>query len=266
MSAVNDKLLEGRVRDLLSAADSGRLAVSKYLTSREQYEASELIRARGVSDRTVFFGGYGDAERKKLFCLPEYASGFDKNGEDVLRGYFSDELSAHTVALKIAGSEYRTLKHSDYLGAILNLGCERDSIGDICVVGDSEAWVFCEEAVSRLILDSLSKIATDGVRVCRMETLEGFSFERKFLPVRDTVASARVDCVVAALADISRESAKALVGDGSVEVNYREELRPDRILCGGDVIVIRKKGKYVVRSLDERTAKGRVRLLADKYC
>lgn len=259
-------MLEGRVRDLLASADSGRLAVSRYLTSREQYEAAELIRRLGASERTVFFGGYGDAERKKLFCLPEYALGFVENGEELLHEYFSEELSAHTVALKITGSEYRSLKHSDYLGAILNLGCERDSLGDVCVVGDSEAWVFCEEAVARLILDSLSRIATDGVRVRRMDTLEGFSFERKFLSVRDTVASARADCVVAALANLSRESAKELVVDGAVEVNYREELRPDRTLCGGDVLVIRGRGKFIIRSLDERTAKGRLRLLADKYC
>ena len=35
---------------------------------------------------------------------------------------------------------------------------------------------------------------------------------------------------------------------------------------GGDVLVVRGRGKFIIRSLDERTAKGRLRLLADKYC
>ena len=266
MSIAENKLLEARIRDLLAAADGGRLAVSRYLTSREQYEAAQLAARLGVSDRTVFFGGYPDAQRKKLFCLPEYVLDLEDKGEAALGAYFPEELSEHTVMLRITGSEYRDLKHSDYLGAILNLGCERDSIGDVCVVDDCTAWVFCEKAVSMLILDSLVKVASDGVRVRKMNSLDGFSFERKFLPIRDTVASERMDCVIAALTNLSRESAKELIDGGSVELNYREQLRPDTKICEGDVLTVRTRGKFIIRSLGERTAKGRIRLLADKYC
>ena len=83
--------------------------------------------------------------------------------------------------------------------------------------------------------------------------------------VSDTVASARLDGVVAALLSISRERAKEMVLGGLVELDYETCERTDKILVPPSVITVRGFGKFRVNSLCDKTKKGRLRLDADKY-
>ena len=85
-----------------------------------------------------FFGGYFAAQRKQIFLLPEYIA-FSEDKEAMLE----DEFDSSVRALKIVGSGFRNLSHRDYLGSILALGIERSTIGDICLINDNSAIVFC---------------------------------------------------------------------------------------------------------------------------
>ena len=73
------------------------------------------------------------------------------------------------------------------------------------------------------------------------------------------------DGVVAALTNLSRERAQALFREGLVEIDYEPAPKPDQQLEAGCIVVIRGKGKFIIRSLSEQTKKGRARLQADKY-
>ena len=70
---------------------------------------------------------------------------------------------------------------------------------------------------------------------------------------------------MAALSGLSRERASALFAGGQVEIDYEIADKPARQLEAGTVIVIRGKGKFILRSISDQTKKGRFRLLADKY-
>jgi hypothetical protein len=50
-----------------------------------------------------------------------------------------------------------------------------------------------------------------------------------------------------------------------VDRNPQPAEKTDQQLTPPCVIVIRGKGKFIIRSLSEQTKKGRIRLLADKY-
>ena len=108
-------------------------------------------------------------------------------------------------------------------------------------------------------------MANDAVHVKEMTLPEGFDGGRSYKAVSDTVASPRADAVVAALCNLSRERAQALFREGRVEMDYQPEERPDREVSEGCVIVIRGCGKFIIRSLADKTRKGRYRLLADQY-
>jgi RNA-binding protein YlmH len=43
------------------------------------------------------------------------------------------------------------------------------------------------------------------------------------------------------------------------------ENRVDRVVAADSTVTIRHVGKFIVRSVDEQTKKGRYRLVADKY-
>ena len=85
------------------------------------------------------------------------------------------------------------------------------------------------------------------------------------MPLSDTVASPRADAVVAALCNLSRERAQALFRAGLVEIDYEPLEKYDKDVDAGAVIAVRGHGKFIVRSLSDKTKKGRFRLLADRY-
>ena len=108
-------------------------------------------------------------------------------------------------------------------------------------------------------------MASDTVKVSRMEAGQAVSVPRRFEPVSDTVASPRLDCVVAALANVSREKAQAAVREGLCEVDYLPVEACDVQLEPPCILSVRGVGKFRLLSLSGPTKKGRLRLTAEKY-
>jgi RNA-binding protein YlmH len=211
------------------------------------------------------FGGYDGAERQMLFVLPSFLSDMDGEPEEKAKMYCGEEFERAVKAIKIRGSGYRELSHRDYLGSLLSLGIERFSLGDIVVQDEYSAVVFCTEKIFDYLVGSVDKIASDKVTVTEFIPDEGFSVKREFAPIRDTVASNRLDCVVGALTNLSREKAQTLIRSGLCEVNYIIEQRVDVEVKENSIVTLRGYGKYQVVSFDGETKRGRLRLIAQKY-
>ena len=259
MSAAPDPRLLAHAQDLLARAEGGQVTYTAFLTPAEQYRLGQTL---GRRDEWIFAGGYDAAERKRLFCLPPYMQGAD---EQMLSAYLADTFAETLIPLEIRGSGYRDLAHRDYLGAILNLGLERSAVGDLCVLDKSRAVLFCDRVIADFLCENLTRAANDAVRATPVVLPDDFDGGHKIRRITDTVASPRADSVAAALANLSRERAQALFREGMVEIDYEPADKPDRTVGEGTILVIRGKGKFVIRSLAETTKKGRVRLAADQY-
>jgi RNA-binding protein YlmH len=240
-----------------------------FLTPRERKEAEGLLCSLGKQNAAFFFGGYPDAERVCLFLLPDYlldvlsASPSDCPAEEVLP-LLGEDTEEAVCALRVRGSGFRELRHKDYLGSLLALGIERDAFGDIALQNEHEAVIFCTRPMLRFLLLHLERVGSDAVR-CSPYTLdESFTDGRKYRPIHDTIASARLDCVVAALTNLSREDAQRAIREGRVEVNFEEETRTDLPLSPPTTLSIRGYGRFRLRSFDGETRKGRLRLFAEQ--
>ena len=252
--------LLARAEDLWRRADAGEVVYTPFLTPREQKWLQTEYAKRKES--YLFAGGYAEAERRRMYFMPEYMLAL----ESEVRGeLLAEEFAASLVALSIKGSGYRELSHRDYLGAVLNLGVERDALGDVCVLSPHEAVVFCDRVMAGFLAENLTRVARDTVRVRETVLTPDFDGGRRFAPVADTVASPRADAVVAALCNLSRERAQALFAQAMVEIDYEPAEKYDREVEAGAIITVRGHGKFVVRSVSEKTKKGRIRLLADRY-
>ena len=256
-------LFEAKIEDLCRRAEKRyETAIGDFLTPGEVMRAKTILSRLRPEGTPVFFGGYEGSERARLVVLPSY---LEWEEGDALLVRYPEEAQSAVAAVRIEGSGYRKLSHRDYMGSILALGLERSVIGDIVAEGEYAALVFCDPKIAAFLLQELQKIANDSVRVKAVALSPDFRVERQFAPVRDTVASARLDCIVAALAGLSREKAQMTIRFEEVEVDYQAEKRPDRLLAAGNIVTIRRVGKFVIRSVDEQTKKGRYRLAADKY-
>lgn len=258
-------LLAARIDDLVDTADRGILAFSSFLTPGEAAYCKSTAVARRLGDRVFLFGGYDGAERCRLYIIPDYLSDVDGSAEERARLYLADALESSVKAVHISGSGYRALTHRDYLGSLMSLGIERHSIGDIVTTGEYVAVVFGSEVICNFIVESLERVASDKVSAKHFDVPSGFEAQRKRIPISDTVASDRLDCVVGALAGISREKAQLAVRSGACEVDHIPEERCDRRIEPPCVISIRGFGKFDVSSFDGTTKKGRLRLTAEKY-
>lgn len=238
--------LKARVSDCVSlCAKTGRPKFLGFLTENETASAISVL--KGFSAKYIFFGGYDLASRRYLGVFPEW-------DEDMLF-----PIDGITFNFPSAYS----LSHRDFLGALMALKISRESVGDI-LVGEGQAVVFVSNTVSQHILSEIRKIGSVGVKaeLGIPDSLPEVS-EKVFLS--GTVASNRIDCVVATIIGTSRSNALELIGEGRVSVNSIQCEKNTKSVHSGDSITIRGKGRFTVESMDEYSKKGRLILKYSKF-
>lgn len=266
-----ERLLISRAAELSARCDYQAVA-SCFLTPREQ----RILHEAGVDRGGFFFGGAPGATRRKLVYLPSWMEADEKrggvfsgDGEDkflsALDSYGSrDMIGEFCVPVRLRCSGYESLSHRDWLGSLMALGIKRETIGDICFF-NGEAYVFADPKTAEFISMELSRAGRDKVSAETCSLPDGFCIENDFEPVSSTVASPRLDGVIRALCNISREDAANLVEAGYAELNYFTELKPDAAVSDGDIVSVRGQGKFIIDNCSQMTKKGRFRLTARKY-
>lgn len=268
-----------RLEELARRCEKGTLGMTGFLNPAEQYEAEKILNRQkllvkmdgGLSGHFeqekygnggyFFWGGYENAERKRLFTFPAYLFYTAETLGEMLP---ADAASA----VEIRGSGYVKLGHRDYLGALLNQGIERSSLGDIVVMGDYGAVLFALEPVARLLTEesnALDTVGRDKVRVSRAAIGEDFGRDIGFRRISGVVSSERLDCAVALLCNLSREKAKSGILAGAVQLNYTEVTSPDKEVRPNDIVSVRGFGRFRIEEFTGRTRKDRLLLAAVKY-
>jgi RNA-binding protein YlmH len=79
------------------------------------------------------------------------------------------------------------------------------------------------------------------------------------------VSSLRLDCVVSAVANLSRGAANELIEAGFVSLNSQVCEKSTRQINNGDVLTVRGKGKFIIGNTSGKTRKDRTVLEFRKY-
>ena len=155
------------------------------------------------------------------------------------------------------------LSHRDFLGAIMNLGIERDTIGDI-FVQEKSAVLFCQESMAPYLLDYLEQVKHTHVRCSMTEAvveLQSPSLESVTL----SVASPRIDGVVSKLYNIARSQSLELFRAGRVFVDGRLMENNSYALKNGNSVTVRGFGKFIYTGEQGETRKGKTRVGVEVY-
>lgn len=225
-----------RLNDLVAQNErTGAPRFTLFLTEHEQAVASSVIRGE-------LYGGYDEAERKML-----------RIGD-----YGEFPLCAFTAVFR----DCDELSHRDFLGSLMGLGIKRELVGDI-IVSRGFAVFFTSLGVRELVLNELSKVGRTGVRIT-----EGIACEipeREFEIVSVVVASMRLDALIAAITNLSREKSLRLIKSGLVVCNGRCLTEGAVQISEGARLSVRGYGKYIVSQISGQTRKGKIHLEIKKY-
>ena len=153
--------------------------------------------------------------------------------------------------------------HRDFLGAIMNLGIKRETIGDI-FVKDKEAYLFADEKIAGYIEENLDKVKHTHVKVVRLDEIPQQIEVKK--QVRELlVSSLRLDVIVAGRFKLSRNQSLILFRNQKIFVNGRICENNSYQVKEGDIISVRGFGKMVFKEISGETRKGRIYIIVEDY-
>ncbi len=168
-------------------------------------------------------------------------------------------LCVEAVNVKFA----KEISHRDYLGAILNLGIERSMIGDIRI-SNHTAYVFCNEEFVPFLINGLVLVRRTSVRCRIVEDLQEIPAQ-EYEICECSVASLRLDNIVAAMIHSARGKAAALIAQGNVLADYEERTSNSYRCKDNTPVTIKGYGKYKLFVKEEQTRKGKQKITIYKY-
>lgn len=243
---MEQSLIEARIEDCVSLCL--KTDAPKYLGFLSAAEVSFARNCKVLSGvNHGFSGGFDLAERQILGVFPDWMR--------------EPQFPVSAVTFSYPAS-YK-LTHRDFLGTVMALKISRDSVGDI-LVGDGTAVVFLTDYVAGHVLSEINKVGSVGVKgkPGLPDVLPELS---KKIFLSDTVASCRLDCIVAAVTNTSRTYAAQLIESGLVSINSVLCQKVTRAVGEGEVITVRGKGRFTVEDIGGRTKKGRTVLKYSKF-
>lgn len=250
MAATTEKEIaqfKSRLKDLARRSyEQNMFTFTPMLGLMEQtifYEMEQELSYAGYA----VFGGHDHAERVMIrFGNPEEL-GYEEAFPIVLIHMkpllqkFSDEFS-----------------HRDFLGALMNLGINRDLLGDI-LVGDKQGFLFCQTSIADFICQELTKVKHTNILCSQAYELEEYE-EKPPVMEEHLVSSERLDGLVAQIYHLSRSQSLELFRDKKVFVNGRLTEQNSRSCKIGEVVNVRGFGKFIYDGIGNTTKKGKQRV------
>lgn len=246
-----DRMLLAKLWDKIQAGFQRNIpAHTGFLSPRELEMARYLF---GEPEGLHVFGGYPDAERKMLLFLPDYLDETWLTGED-----------SPCVCLRASFYQGDSPNHRDFLGALMGAGITRESVGDICVDEDSCDF-FVTQEIAPYVLQNFTSAGRAHVRLTAIPLESARIPAPEVKEIRDTLASLRLDSVVASGFRIGRSLAGQYIAAGKVAVDGLPCEKSDKLVSQGAKISLRGMGKICLDSVGNRTKKDRISVIIHRY-
>lgn len=244
-----DEYFKSNIHNLIGQATGrGGPRFSLFLEDRERLLAKEILR-HNHWDNYCFFGGTDGCDRVMMGVFPEEIQ--------------SQESMFPITALRLQNKAADvSLSHRDYLGALMALQIKREHIGDI-LVSDHFAVVFLSDSVAEFVRQNLDKIGRCSIIITDADP-DSIEIKHEFQEISGTVASLRLDCIVAFLLNKSRRIAEDALRAGKVKLNGLEVQNGAKQLSPGDVISLRGSGRFILGDDQKRTKKDRLYITIQK--
>ena len=246
MEATKDiQQLKSRLKDLADRSYRQNLyTFSGFLSLGEQEQFWAMDRELHYCG-SCRWGGYEQAERKVA-----------RFGSVEELGYEEEYpiLCIHITPLQAKFAD--ALSHRDFLGALMNLGIDRSTLGDIRV-GEKEAYLYCLSGMAEYVCEHLDKVRHTSVKCVPVEECADLPQEEpRELVVQ--LPSLRIDACLSKVYNRSRGEILEAFQSGKVYVDGRLCENNSRQLKGGETVNLRGLGKFIFTGEQRETRKGKL--------
>ncbi len=217
----------------------------RFVTGEERSLAVHAAREACVA--VSFAGGWPDAERVQVCYHPAWAEA---------------EFTAVWMEIRWA-AKFAHVEHRDLLGSLMALGMDRAFFGDLIALED-RAYLLCLPEVAARLPMEWDKAGNVPIKVAELAEAPVIEPPRGEL-LRDTVASLRLDCILAAGMKTSRGRAAEIIRAGAVAVEHMPEERTDRMLEAGQLLSIRGFGRIRLLEVGSPTRKDRLPVVLEIF-
>ena len=203
-----------------------------FLTLREQAILTSIV-AQYDGVLIQYDGGFLNAERQRAV---------------IYQATMPYDLASEIKGLKIKSSNhYVALTHSQILGSLLGLDVKREVLGDIIIDQPDVAYVAVTETFAPYFLQYLHQVGKSSITVTESEISHLARIEA-YEEQEVIISSYRLDVIVAALTKLSRQEVSELIKKGFVSHQFVVEQNHSKTCQLGDVISIKKVGRFKLLS------------------
>ena len=246
-----DRLLLAKLWDKIDGGMRRNIPANTCFLSPRELELARYL--FGDQEGLLTFGGYPEAERKMLIYLPDYLT------EDSLY-----EEDAPLQCLRASFYQGDSPSHRDFLGALMGAGIGRETVGDICVGKDSCDF-FVTQEIAPYVLQNFLSAGRAKLRLERISLRDAAIPEPEVKEIRDTLASLRLDSVIASGFRIGRSLAAQYVSAGKAAIDGLPCEKSDKAVEEGAGISVRGLGKIKLVQVNGQTRKGRISVVIHRY-
>lgn len=240
-----EKLLKNRLKDLAGKSyQSNCYTFTGFLSLSDLADFYEIERELDFVPYALS-GGYPGAERVVL-----------RFGSEALFGY-EEAFPITCVQIQPLVPKFADeLSHRDFLGALMNLGIERSTMGDI-ILKENTGWLFCLETIAPFIIEQLTKIKHTNVTCFIAEEIP-IEKEEDLEEIKIQINSERIDAVAAKVYQLSRSESIELFRQKKVFINGRLCENNSCLLKEKDTISVRGYGKFIFAGNQNLSKKGKI--------
>ena len=146
----------------------------------------------------------------------------------------------------------------------MGAGIGRETVGDICV-GTGSCDFFVTREIAPYILQNFTSAGRTHLRLTQIPLDQVNIPEPEVKEIRDTLASLRLDSVVASGFRIGRSLAAQYICSGKAAIDGLPCEKPDKTVTEGAKVSIRGLGKIKLDKINGTTKKDRISVVIYRY-
>ena len=156
-----------------------------------------------------------------------------------------------------------TLKHQDILGTLFNLGIDKSMYGDILII-NNHYYIYILDIIKNYLLSNLNKINNNKIELKKIDINYLKDYKRSYEEINIIVSSERIDTIISNLINCNRLKVIDKIKDKEILINYQIPKNSYKLNIG-DIISIRKHGKYKYNGIIKNTKKNNYIISISKY-